>query len=560
MSEQPIYVVGHKNPDADAVCSAIGYAAYKNSPDFQNYVPARCGNSNPRIDAILKRFEIPLPEFLGDVTPRVKDIIETNPHVVNYHDTCSKALEIIDEHDYRALPVVDEEGHLKGLITIFGLGEYFTPKIAKPLEMRRVRTRISDIIESLGGEAIHVVDPEKESDMFIRVGAMDIRSFDRSARETQVPPHSSIVIVGDRWDIQEKCILLGVRLIVITGGLEVDESIVKRVKENGISMIVSPHDTATTSWIIRTATSIENLMDKVDHTFSLDDTVAQVKRRILDLNAPLFLVTDDEKKLKGVFSKTDILRPVNTKLVLVDHNEMNQAIDGAREVQITEIIDHHRLGSFSTEQPILFINEPVGSTSTIVANLFRKNNRPIDPKIAGILMGGVISDTLKLMSPTTTETDKEVLQWLSEQSGTSVDEVYNLVFSSGSMISSKPAGDVIEADCKHYPHGDIVFSVSQIEELGFVPFWKCWEELYQSLENYREKSNLFFSSLLVTDINTQNSLLLLSGDQSVIESISYPHAEKKFIFELKGVVSRKKQLIPYLTTSLKHLGIDAKLN
>ena len=560
MSEQPVYVVGHKNPDADSVCSAIGYAAYKNPPDSEDYIPARCGNSNPRIDAILKRFETPLPKFLGDVTPRVKDIIKTNPHVVNHRDTCSRALEIMDKYDYRALPVVNEEGHLKGLITIFGLGEYFTPKLKNPLEMRRVRTSINDIVKSLGAKTINVIDPEEENDMFIRVGAMDIRSFDRSTSEIQVPAKSSIVIVGDRWDIQEKCIQIGVRLIVITGGLEVDEGIVKRMKENGISIIVSPHDTATTSMIIRTATSVENLMDKVTHTFSLDDTVALVKRRVLDLNAPLFLVTDDEKRLKGVFSKTDLLLPVNTKLVLVDHNEMNQAIDGAREVQIVEIIDHHRLGSFSTEQPILFINEPVGSTSTIVANLYRKNKKEIDPKIAGILMGGVISDTLKLMSPTTTDTDKEVLQWLSDQAKVSVDEVYNLVFSSGSTISSKPAAEVIEADCKQYPHGDIVFSVSQIEELGFVPFWKCWEELYESLENYREKSNLFFSSLLVTDINTQNSLLLLCGDQSVIESISYPHAEKKFIFELKGVVSRKKQLIPYLTTSLKNLGINARLS
>ena len=558
MSEQPIYIVGHKNPDADAVCSAIGYAAYKNTPEFQNYVPARCGNSNPRIDAILKRFDTPLPMFLGDVTPRVKHILKTHPHVVNHHDTCAQALEIMDKYDYRALPVVDDNGLLKGLITIFGLGEYFTPKLKKPLEMRRVRTRISDIIKSLGAKAINVIDPDQENDMFIRVGAMDIRSFDRSISEKLVPAKSSIVIVGDRWDIQEKCIQIGVRLIVITGGLKVDRSIMKRVKENGISMIVSPHDTATTSMIIRTATCVENLMDKVTHTFSLDDTVALVKRRILDLNAPLFLVTDDEGKLKGIFSKTDLLRPVNTKLILVDHNEMNQAIDGAREVQITEIIDHHRLGNFTTDQPILFINEPVGSTSTIVANLYRKNHVPLDPRVAGVLMGGVISDTLKLMSPTTTEVDKEILPWLSEKAECSIDDVYNLVFSSGSTISSKPAEEVIEADCKQYPHGDIVFSVSQIEELGFVPFWKCWEELYKALENYREKSNLFFSSLLVTDINTQNSLLLICGDQSVIESISYPHAEKKFIFELKGVVSRKKQLIPYLTSSLKNIGIDSR--
>lgn len=556
MSEQPVFIVGHKNPDADSICSAIGYAALKNALGFHHYFPARCGNSNPRIDTILNRFETPLPMFLGDVTPRVHDIMRTHPHTVKATDTCSHALALMDEYDYRALPVVDDEGFLKGLITIFGLGEYFTPKVKNPLDMRRVITRISDIIHSLNAKVINVVNEKEENELFIRVGAMDIRSFDRSVKATQVPAKSSIVVVGDRWDIQEKCIQLGVRLIVITGGLEVDSDIVQRAKEKGISLIISPHDTATTSWIIRTATSVKNLMDEVTHAFSADDTVKKVKRRILELNAPLFLVVGDNEKLRGIFSKTDLLRPVKTKLVLVDHNEMSQAVDGAREVQIIEIIDHHRLGNFSTEQPILFINEPVGSTSTIVANLFRRNGVKMKTNIAGVLMSGIISDTLNLHSPTTTDVDCEVLSWLSEIAGVASTELAELVFNSGSTISSETPANVITADCKHYNHGDIEFSVSQIEELGFDPFWGCWEKLYAELEEYRKKSNLFFSSLLVTDINKQNSLLLLSGDFSVIESISYPHIEKNMIFELKGVVSRKKQLIPYLSSTLKSLGIE----
>ncbi len=557
MSDKPIFIVGHKNPDADSVCSAIGYAAFKNAMGLTNYFPARCGNSNPRIDAILNRFDTPLPMFLGDVTPRVRDIMGSEPHVVKETDTCSEALRIIDEFDYRALPVVDDKGYLKGIVSIFGLGEYFTPKVKDPLDMRRVHTRISDIIRSLGATTINVVNPDEESEMFVRVGAMDIRSFDRAEQESNLPAESSIVVVGDRWDIQEKCIQIGVRLIVITGGLKVDEDIKKRIKDNGISLIISPHDTATTSWIIKTAASVSHMMEEVKTTFSKDDTLSSVKRRVLELGTPLFPVTNDEGKLEGVFTKTDLLRPVKTQLVLVDHNEMSQAVDGAREVQIAEIIDHHRIGSFATEQPILFINEPVGSTSTIVASLFRRNGLLVPKNIAGVLMAGIISDTLFLNSPTTTETDTEILEWLSAQAEVPSKDLAEQIFNSGSTISSEPPEKIVTADCKHYHHGDIEFSVCQVEELGYDNFWNCWEEIYEALEHYRSDNKLMFATLLVTDINRQNSLLLISGDKTVIESISYPHVKKNVVFELNSVVSRKKQLIPYLTSTLKSIGIPA---
>jgi manganese-dependent inorganic pyrophosphatase len=530
--ETPVYVIGHKNPDADSICAAIGYAAYKKAMGFPQFIPARCGNSNPRIDAILGHFETPLPAFVGDVTPRVRHIMRSNPHVVTLQNTCADALRIIDEYDLRALPVVDHDGLLKGIITIFGMGQYFTPRFRNPLDMRRVRTRIADIIQALGAEVVHVRDENVENEMFVRVGAMDIRSFDRSANESNLPAAASIVVVGDRWDIQEKCIQLGVRLIVITGGLQVDRDVRERAIANGISLIISPHDTATTSWIIKTATSVAHLMDSIATTFAQDDTVASVRRRVLEVSTPLFPVTNDEGKLLGVFTKTDLLRPVKTELVLVDHNEMNQAVDGAREVRIIEVIDHHRLGNLTTEQPILFINEPVGSTCTIVANLFRRQGLPLDANIAGILMAGMIADTLFLNSPTTTETDRDVLQWLSEISGVSASGLAEIVFNSGSTISSQSAERVVTADCKHYHHGEVEFSVCQVEELGYDNFWAKWEEIFTALETYRSQNNLYFSSLLVTDINRQNSLLLITGNKGVAEAISYPHVKRTWFLNL----------------------------
>ncbi len=556
MKTEPVYVIGHKNPDADSICSAVGYAAFKHAQGLKQYVPARCGNSNARIDAILAKFKTPLPMFLGDVTPRVKDIMKPKPFTAKLKNTCAEALAIIDKYDIRALPVLDDDHGVQGVITIFRLGEYFTPKINDPLEMRRVNTCISDVIRALDAKVICATNPDSIEELFIRVGAMDIRSFDKSQSYMNIPANQSVIIVGDRWDIQEKSIKLGTRLIVITGDLDVDADIVEHAKAEGVSLIVSPHDTATTAWIIRTATLIGSLVEPVKANYRPDDTIAMVRRRTIEQStAPLNLVTDAQNRLLGVFSKTDLLKPVKTRLVLVDHNEMSQAIDGAHEVNIEEIIDHHRIGSFTTDQPILFRNEPVGSTSTIIADLFRKHNLKPEANVAGVLMAGVIADTLNLNSPTTTQTDHEVVEWLAPIADTRREELAELIFSSGSVILSEAPDKVISLDSKDYTHGEETFSVSQIEELGFDNFWKHDDALMEALEEYRKTNQLLFSALLVTDVNKQNSLMAIVGDRRVIETISYPLSKKAGIFVLKSVVSRKKQLIPYLTSSLKNVGI-----
>ena len=267
------------------------------------------------------------------------------------------------------------------------------------------------------------------------------------------------------------------------------------------------------------------------------------------------MVTNGSKELIGVFSKSDILRPSRTRIALVDHNELKQAVNGADQVQITEIIDHHRLGNIPTEQPILFINRPVGSTCSIIADLFRTHSLTPEPKIAGILMAGIISDTLFLKSPTTTELEKELIEWLEPIAEIKADKLANIIFSSGSIILNNTPEGVIASDCKHYTEGSITFSVSQIEELGFDNFWKRRDSLNKALKTYRKKENLFFSLLFITDINTHDSLLMVASDNEFEEQISYPQHGKNNIYELHGIVSRKKQLIPYISNLLKTMGV-----
>ena len=548
-----IHIIGHRNPDADAICSAIGYAAFKNARFGGHHVPARCGNSNARIDTILNQFDVPLPEFIGDVTPRVRDIMVKDVIKVPPGCTCMTALDLIDEHDVRVLPVVEENGLLRGSVSIFDLGEHFIPKPRNERRMRHVVTCISNIVRCLGAHAVHVVDPGRIEDLFVRIGAMDIRSFGRRYTNEDGLVGQSIIVVGDRYDIQQRSIQLGVRMLVISGSLPIEEDVVKMARESGVSIISSPHDSATTSWIIRSAGHIDPMVNPRTINFGPEEKLSMVRRRLATTEAAACMVVDDEGRLLGVFTKTDLLKPPPTKLILVDHNELSQAVPGAEQASILEIVDHHRLGNPPTQHPIAFINLPVGSTSTIVADLFRKEGLEPDPKTAGVLMGGIISDTLNLKGPTTTQTDYDLLGWLSGIAGIQSEALAEKIFNAGSLIKTETPEGVIRTDLKIYNERGLSFSVSQVEELGFDNLWNRCEDLHRALERVREREGLYFSALLVTDINSQNSLLLISGEDIIIDSITYPHQAANDIFELNGVVSRKKQLIPYLTTLVRQL-------
>jgi len=553
----PVYVIGHRNPDADAICSAIGYAAYKRATGQPGHAPARCGNSNARIDAILGRFGVPLPEFIGDVTPRVRDIMVREVIRVRPDSICAEALELIDRHDLRVLPVAGEDGRLHGAISIFDLGEHFIPKPREERRMRQVFTSVRAIVGALGAEVVNVVEPDRTEELFVRIAAMDIRSFGRFYKDDAGLARSSVIVVGDRYDIQQRSIQAGVRMLVISGGLPVEPDVMALARERGVSIVVSPHDSATTSWIIRSAGRIDRMMRRETLNFSPEDRLGLVRRRLAGASAATFMVVDEAGRLLGVFTRTDLLKPPRTRLILVDHNELGQAVPGADLVEILEIVDHHRLGNPPTRQPIAFINLPVGSTSTIVADLFRKAGLTPEPAVAGVLMGGIIADTLHLRGPTATALDHEILAWLEGVAATPAAALAEQIFNAGSVIKGESAESVIRADFKTYTEGPFRFSVSQVEELGFDNLWSRREALDAALEAVRKAEGLLFSALLVTDINSQNSLLLIRGDELVLNSISYPHQAAEEVFELNGIVSRKKQLIPYLTTLVRQLAPDA---
>jgi manganese-dependent inorganic pyrophosphatase len=554
MSDAPTFVIGHKNPDADSICSAVAYAAFKEARGEKGYVAARCGNSNARIDAILARFRTPLPLYLADVHPRVDDVMVKDVHSLSENATCAEALEFIDRFSHRVVPVVDAKQKLVGTISTPALAHAFLPQISEPKRMRLVNTDLNSIARTLRAEVVHLGEnAESVEELYVRIAAMDIASFWRLSQAEGIPAEKSIIIVGDRSDIQQRSIELGVRLLVITGGKRVHPSIADSARARGTSLLISPYDSATTAWLIRTASRLAPVVDRNFATVNADSRLADVRRKVGGSTAPAFMVLTEDGRLAGIVTKTDMLKPVPTRLVLVDHNELTQAVPGADEVTITEIIDHHRLAPMATPQPIFFLNDPVGSTCTIVADLFRRYGLKPAPDLAGLMMSGLISDTLLLQSPTTTAKDADILAWLESHADIKAKALAELIFSSGSVILASPPAKVVRSDFKIYDEEGVHFSVSQVEELGFDNFWAHAKDISAALGELRDAEKLTFAALLVTDINTQNSLLIVKGEPEFIRKISYAHVEQDEIFDLPGVVSRKKQLIPYLTSLLREM-------
>jgi manganese-dependent inorganic pyrophosphatase len=545
-----ILVIGHRNPDTDAICSAIGYAEFKRRTGMPEAVAARCGDTNDRIDFVLRTFGVPAPRFIADVSPKVGDVMQTNVHSIGPDGTAAQALGLMDEHNLRVLPVLDEQHRCKGLLSLFKVSKFLFPAANRLIDSRRVLSSLKNLAQTLGGDLLVAHNELEEQDLVLMIGAMGLDSF--SERLDTYPREKMAVVVGDRWDIQNLAIREKVRVMIVTGGLSMEPKTLDAARRNQVSVISSPHDTATTASLCRASIAVRHVLDEDFLQFNQETPLSEVRARATASSFQAFPVVDAEGRTVGILSKTDFIKPFERKLILVDHNELSQAVTGADQVDILEIIDHHRIGSLTTQQPILFRNEPVGSTSTIVADCFFSAGVELSPRIASLLLAGVVSDTLNLTSPTTTSVDKVVLGKLEKISGVNARDFTEKLFASGSPLAHRSPSQAIITDCKEYQEDGVRFSVAQIEEVGFTQFWKHKVDLLDALEQYRNSRAYLFSALLVTDVNTQSSLLLATGSSQFISRIDYPRVEPG-VYELKDIVSRKKQLLPYLTHCLEQL-------
>jgi manganese-dependent inorganic pyrophosphatase len=540
-------VIGHKNPDMDSICSALGYARLKERLGVPGVVAGRAGNTNERVDFVLAKFGWEPPVFFSDVSPRVSDVMVRDVVRVRAGAPLYEAVQVIDRESIRALPVVDAEERMLGLLSSFKVGHHLVPPREEALKARTVYASLADLVSTIEGR-VFCGEPDLEGrEHFLVVAAMDSAAFDQ--RLPKLPVDRMILFVNDRPDIQLQAIEAGVRTIVITGGVELRPGVARIARQAGTLVVGSPFDSASTVLYARAALPVERLVDANVSSFHPDTPLDEARGRAAMSGAPAFPVIDDDGRLTGILTKSDFLKPVGRQLILVDHNELAQAVNGAGRIPVVEILDHHKLGGFSTATPILFWNNPVGSTCTLVALSYRQAGVPVEPRVAGLLMAGLIADTLNLTSPTATEVDREVLLELAALAGVEPAALASEIFSVGSPLLTLKAADAIRADAKDYDEEGHRFAVAQIEEIGFANYPDREAELLAALAEQRRSAGMLFAALLVTDVNTQNSLLLVDGAPEFLETIGYPQRGPN-VWEMPGVVSRKKQLLPYLLRCL----------
>jgi manganese-dependent inorganic pyrophosphatase len=543
-------VIGHRNPDMDSIVSALAYAELKRRLGQPDVIAARAGTTNERIDFVLEKFGVPPPVLINDLSPRVADVMQPQVISVRADSPVYDAIQLIESKRLRGLPVVDDSNRCLGLLSAFKITHHLFPPRDEASSARIVTASLADIVTTFGGALVCGALGSEPIEQILMVAAMQAESF--GERLDRYRDRRLILFVGNRPRIIARAIEGRVRAIVVTGGLAILEETRAAARSAGVTMISSPHDTATTVLLARGAVRVDRMIETEFTTFLPDTPLDHARRIAAESAAFVFPVLNDDGALVGILSKSDFLKELPRQLILVDHNELSQAVHGADRVPIVEILDHHKLGGFASDTPILFWNNPVGSTSTIVALAYQNAGIEISAPIAGLLMSGLISDTLNLSSPTATAVDRVILEQLSKITGCDPTKLAEQIFSVGSPLLTMSPEQAINADCKAYDQDGQRFTVAQIEELSFAHFHEKREALIKALEAHRSGEGLLFAALLVTDINTQNSLLLVRGADDFLRTIDYPeHGE--FVWELNGVVSRKKQLLPYLLGSLERM-------
>lgn len=550
------YVIGHKNPDTDAICSAIAYADLLQRTRRPEAVAARCGTVTARTEWVLKTAGVDVPELVMDVRLTVGAICKKTVATAAPHESFLDVYQRMLWGGYRSIPIVEGEHELVGLLSLQELLKLLLPVGESPERMRVVRTSVANMLRTLNGEVVQVGgDHERVDELIMMVAGSSEEVMNQ--RLDQFPPEQLLLITGDRANVQRSAVERGVRCLIVTGGFEVSEEIRQIAEEKNVAVLSTGHDTASTVQFVRGSRQVADAVLHDFIKFEAGTQIRQARELIRGSGQPLFPVVDDEEQLLGVFSRTELFDLPQAQLVLVDHNEFSQAVTGAEDAQILEVVDHHRLsGNLVSKEPLRFINLPVGSTCTIVALQFRDQGLVPARSIATCLCAGIISDTLNLTSPTTTDEDRKILDWLSKIAQIDIDQFTEDFFAAGSVLKTSTTEDALNSDRKEYEEAGYKISISQIEELGLSHFWEKQDELHEELRSLIGKRGLDIACVMVTDIGRHFSVLLIEGPDKVLEKVDYPKKDAG-VFEMDGVVSRKKQLFPWLSRLVGSVPNDA---
>ena len=453
-----------------------------------------------------------------------------------------EALERMERDNLKVLPIVKADGKYRSLLHYNAFARYILQKI-NPHKKSAIPTSIDLLLNTLHAQPVTAYDTVEVRKSFIVVAASADDSF-RTHLEAEMP-ENALVIVGDRVDIQRYCIERKVRALVITNGNVLDKDLVELAKKNHVSVMISPFDTSSTSLLIIYSTPVGSMGDESVAAVRASDPVRKIRAPLSQSASRCLPVTDNEDRVVGVIAEGDLIKEANIEVVMVDHNEPSQAIEGIENYKILEVIDHHRLGNLSTRYPITFINKVVGATSTIIANLYREARLPLEKPIASILLCGILADTLVLQSATTTDTDREAAEYLASITGLEIETLGAELMSAASRVNARPADELVRMDMKEYEEQGAAFTVSQVETDNPEALVGRKDEILAELAAVRKSGKRLFSSLMVTDVTELTSILFVEADKTFIGVLAFPKVEEG-IYVLKDIVSRKKQLMPLL--------------
>jgi manganese-dependent inorganic pyrophosphatase len=549
------YVIGHKNPDTDAICSAIGHAALLRATGHPEAVAARCGELRQRTLWVLEQAGIEPPVLVTDVRTTAGAICHREVIQVDLGDTFLTAYRRMLASGIRCVPVTDSAGTIHGILRYLDLLELLLPGETEGVAVRTVHAALAHISATLSATNVGAPMPpaEEEEDLIMLVGASSQQSVDSrlklAAREGNL--NRFFVICGDRPIIQRLAIDHGVRALLVTGDNPVDPQLAALAARKGVILLLCHQDTASSATLIRCSRTVRHVMKKSFETVAFSEPVSRLRKHLAAIDQDLFPVLDPfHGGMVGVISKSDLVDPPRTRLALVDHNEYAQAVNGVEEAEIVEVIDHHRLaGDLVSREPIRYLNEPVGSTSTLVARKFFHRGLVPDHGVALCLCAGMISDTLCLTSPTTSELDHEMLGWLSTVTGIDPKRFKEEFFAIGSLLATGEPADILNTDRKEFAVDGLSISISQIEELGLVAFSPRRAELERALQELAAASRYDLAVLAVTDIGSHHSLVLAVGRESIIDALPFERLDAT-LFDAPGVVSRKKQLFPAVSDAV----------
>ncbi len=539
-------IIGHRNPDTDSVTAAAAYAALKLALGEEGYRPACAGLPQRRTAYVFERFQYPLPEVVSDVWPKVGDIVRPCRELIAAGQTLLQASDILSRQRVERMPVVNDRGDYAGMVSLFDLADRLFRNSGQDREGlldRTVETSIALAAQALEARVPTCSDEMEQNLLHVFVGAMNL--YHMKSRLLEQSPRNCAVVVGDRGEIHHLAIELGVRLLVVTGNCEIDPEFIREAAANRVSVLVTPHDSASAVRRLKFSAPVEHSLDTAARVFEPGERLRDIRREALSANYDGFPVVDDGGRLVGMFYKQDMQGAAPLGLVLVDHNEIQQAVEGAEDVPVREIIDHHRLGMQHTAMPIRVLNDIVGSTCTLISEQYRQNGLTPEPAVAGLLCSGIITDTLQLRSPTATPRDRRMLEWLSPIAGCDPAELEREILASGSPLANLTPEQLVNLDLKRYDEAGIRFAVGQIEEAGFENLPGRSAELAEELHERLGAEKLNFIALLVTNVVRSTSVMLAEGDAGILKRLPYEKLEDG-LYDLPGLVSRKKQLLPIL--------------